>query len=141
MICSCFAEIPRKLAKSTPPRCRNPMSSLLGGSCSCQGFQIMCRLGKPGNRGVLVHSPPMYREGLGRLQTRWVPWGGGHEGWSHTKEVAQASRVAWTKVAPFALDFMPHSRTSGMLRIPATSDQLTVAENRERGRHRQGLSG
>ncbi|CAK9095077.1 Phenolphthiocerol/phthiocerol polyketide synthase subunit C ((Phenol)carboxyphthiodiolenone synthase subunit C) (Beta-ketoacyl-acyl-carrier-protein synthase I) (Phthiocerol synthesis polyketide synthase type I PpsC) [Durusdinium trenchii] len=31
-------------------------------------------------------------------------------------------------VAPFALDFMPHSRTSGMLRIPATSDQLTVAE-------------
>ncbi|CAE7905325.1 Wrnip1 [Symbiodinium necroappetens] len=32
-------------------------------------------------------------------------------------------------VAPFALDFMPHSRTSGMLRVPASSEGAGVSEN------------
>ena len=32
-------------------------------------------------------------------------------------------------VAPFALDFVPHSRTSGMLRVPASSEGAGVAEN------------
>eukprot|EP00440_Ansanella_granifera_P034040 gb/GFBE01036926.1/.p1 GENE.gb/GFBE01036926.1/~~gb/GFBE01036926.1/.p1 ORF type:complete len:1259 (+),score=257.18 gb/GFBE01036926.1/:1-3777(+) len=31
-------------------------------------------------------------------------------------------------IAPFALDFMPHSRTSGMLRVPATSSEAGIAE-------------
>ena len=31
-------------------------------------------------------------------------------------------------VAPFALDFVPHSRSSGMLRVPATSQEVGMAE-------------
>lgn len=31
-------------------------------------------------------------------------------------------------VAPFALDFVPHSRTSGMLRVPASAAETGLAE-------------